>query len=117
MKPVDSGGDSPFVVLSTCGSAEEARQLATTLVEEFLAACVNAVPQVESVYRWQGKVERASEWLLVIKTTAAKLPALQSRLKELHSHELPECIAFRADAGTEEYMGWIAESVKRSTHE
>src|SRR5437016_1878146 len=117
MKPVDSGGDSPFVVLSTCGSAEEARTLASALVEEFLAACVNVVPQVESVYRWHGKVERASEWLLVIKTTAAKLPALQSRLKELHSYELPECIALRVAAGSEEYLGWIAESVKRSPDE
>lgn len=100
------------VVLTTCGSLEEARQIAQALVERRLAACVNIVPQVESVYRWKGEVETSSEWLLVIKTTEAVFERVQSALKELHSYEVPECIALAVTDGSEAYLNWIGESVK-----
>ena|SRR3974377_397001 len=99
------------LVLTTCGSAEEARRLAHQLVERRLAACVNIVPQIESAYRWQGKVETASEFLLLIKTTAAVFDSLRRAIQELHSYEVPECIAISIDAGTSAYLDWMAESV------
>src|ERR1700704_3343343 len=77
------------LVLTTCGSLEEARSIAHTLVARQLAACVNIAPQIESVYRWQGEVETATEWLLVIKTTAGAFDRLHEALTELHSYELP----------------------------
>ena len=81
------------LVLTTCGSLEEARTIAQALVERHLAACVNLVPQVESVYRWRGEIETAKEWLLVIKTTSEAFDRLRAALSELNSYELPECIA------------------------
>jgi|SRR5271163_3124880 len=101
------------LVLTTCGSLEEARSIAHTLVERQLAACVNITSQIESVYRWQGKVETATEWLLVIKTTAEASSALREALIELHSYELPECIEIPIEDGSEAYLQWIAESVRR----
>ncbi len=81
------------IVLSTAGSEDEARKIARHLVENQLAACVNIVPQIESIYRWQGKVESSREWLLIVKTTAAKFPAVRDAFQHQHSYELPECIA------------------------
>jgi periplasmic divalent cation tolerance protein len=72
------------IVLSTAGSEEEAQKIARHLVEKQLAACVNIVPQIESIYRWQGKVESNQEWLLLIKTTAEKFPAVRDAVRELH---------------------------------
>ena len=100
------------IVLSTAGSEEEARKIARHLVERQLAACVNIVPQIESVYRWQSKVEEAREWLLLIKTTAERFPAVRDALRELHSYDLPECIAIAIEEGSSSYLDWIAESVK-----
>ena len=100
------------VVLSTAGSEDEARKIAHNLVENQLAACVNIVPGIESIYRWQGKVETAREWLLLIKTTAEKFPAVRDAIRELHSYDLPECIAIPIDDGSTEYLEWIGESVK-----
>lgn len=100
------------VVLCTAGSEEEARKIAHHLVERKLAACVNILPQIESVYRWQGKVESSREWLLVIKTTSERFPSLCAVIKELHSYELPECIAIAVEDGSPAYMQWIDESVK-----
>jgi periplasmic divalent cation tolerance protein len=99
------------IVLTTAGSDEEARRLARALVERRLAACVNLVTPVESVYRWKGKVETAREWLLLIKTTAASLAAVEAAIRELHSYELPECLHLAIEGGSEEYLGWIGESV------
>jgi periplasmic divalent cation tolerance protein len=99
------------VVLSTAGSQEEARKIAHALVDRRLAACVNIVPGVESVYRWQGKVETAGEWLLVMKTTAAAFSALRQALRELHSYDMPECMLLPVDDGDAAYLGWIGESV------
>lgn len=100
------------LVLTTCGSLEEARTLAHTLVERQLAACINITPEVESVFRWQGKVETATEWLLVIKTTAGAIDRLRETLDELHSYDVPECIEIGIEDGNAAYLEWIGESVR-----
>ncbi len=100
------------LVLTTCGSRDEALRIAHELVQRRLAACVNIVPQIESVYRWQGKVETATEWLLLIKTTAAAFDRLRQALFELHSYDVPECIEIAIEDGGAKYLEWIAESVK-----
>jgi len=100
------------LVLSTAGSEDEARKIAHHLVEKQLAACVNIVPEIESIYRWQGKVESSREWLLVIKTTVDKFTAVRDAIRELHSYDLPECIAIAVDDGSSEYLQWIEQSVK-----
>jgi periplasmic divalent cation tolerance protein len=100
------------IVLSTAGSEDEARKIARHLVEHRLAACVNIVPQIESIYRWQGKVESNQEWLLLIKTTAERFPAVRDAVRELHSYELPECIAISVEEGSVEYLQWIEDSMK-----
>jgi periplasmic divalent cation tolerance protein len=99
------------IVLTTAGSEEEAQKLAHALVERRLAACVNVVPGVHSVYRWQGKVEAANEWLLLIKTTAAVLTDVRDVLRELHSYEVPECIALPIEEGSSIYLQWLEDSV------
>ena len=98
------------IVLTTAGSQEEARKLAHALVERRLAACVNIVPQVESIYRWQGKVQTAEEWLLLIKTQAEFFDRVSNALKELHSYDLPECLMLEVTAGSPEYLDWIAKN-------
>jgi len=98
------------IVLCTAGSEEEARKIARHLVEQRLAACVNIVPRIESIYRWQGKVESSKEWLLLIKTTAERFPAVCDAVRELHSYELPECIALAIEDGSSEYLRWLADS-------
>jgi periplasmic divalent cation tolerance protein len=103
------------IVLSTAGSVEEARKIARELVERRLAACVNIVPQVESIYRWQGRVESAREWLLLIKTTAEQFEKVRDAIRELHSYDLPECIAVAIEDGSPEYLRWLAEYVNRPT--
>ncbi|HKT88659.1 MAG TPA: divalent-cation tolerance protein CutA [Candidatus Sulfotelmatobacter sp.] len=100
------------IVLSTAGSEEEARKIARYLVERQLAACVNIVPQIESIYRWQGKIESSREWLLLIKTTAANFSQVRDAIGELHSYDLPECIALSIEDGSADYLRWIEESVK-----
>lgn len=99
------------IVLTTAGSVEEAQKIARHIVEHQLAACVNIVPKIESVYRWQGKVESGSEWLLLIKTTVEKFPNVRNAIRELHSYNLPECIAIVVEDGSMEYLDWIADSV------
>lgn len=100
------------VVLTTCGSLEEARHIAQELVGRRLAACVNIVPQVESVYRWKGEVETAPEWLLLIKTTAAAFERLRDALNELNSYDIPECVEIDIEDGSAAYLEWIANSVR-----
>jgi periplasmic divalent cation tolerance protein len=100
------------IVLTTCGSQAEAQNIAHALVERGLAACVNIVPQIASVYRWQGKVETAEESLLVIKTTAAAFHRLTEALSELHSYQVPECIEIGIEDGSAAYLEWIGESVR-----
>ena len=100
------------IVLSTAGSREEAQKIAQALVERGLAACVNVAGPIESVYRWQGKVERATEFLLFIKTTTGRCAEVQAVIRELHSYELPECIEVAIEGGSSEYLDWIAGSVR-----
>lgn len=100
------------LVLTTVGSEEEARKIAQALVARRLVACVNIVPQITSVYRWQGKVENAQEVLLLIKTTADGFVRVRDALQELHSYELPECISMAIDDGSPAYLRWIGESVE-----
>ena len=99
------------IVLSTAGSEDEARKIARHLVERQLAACVNIVPRVESIYRWQGKVETSGEWLLIIKTAVEKFPEVRDAVRKLHSYELPECIAISIEDGSPEYLQWLGSSL------
>ena len=100
------------IVLSTAGSEDEARKIAHHLVEQRLAACVNIVPQIESIYRWQGNVESSREWLLVIKTSADKFARVRDAIRELHSYDIPECIALAGEDGSPDYLTWIIDSVE-----
>jgi periplasmic divalent cation tolerance protein len=100
------------IVLSTAGSQDAARKLAQYLVEHQLAACVNIVPHIESIYRWQGKMESSTEWLLLIKTTQEKFSAVRDAIGQLHSYDVPECIALVIEDGSAAYLDWIAQSVK-----
>ena len=99
------------IVLVTCGSMAEARKIGRAVVEKKLAACANIVPGMESIYRWKGKVERAREILVVMKTSEARLQELQREVKRLHSYEVPEFIVLPITAGSREYLAWIGESV------
>lgn len=99
------------IVLTTTGSEEEAAKIAHHLVERGLAACVNVVPHVKSVYRWKDKVEESREWLLIVKTTAGVFAQVRQAISDLHSYELPECICLAIEDGSPGYLQWIAESV------
>src|SRR5512146_1264076 len=94
------------IVLTTAGSKEEAQKIAQALVERRLAACVNIIQPIESVYRWKGAVETAQELMLIIKTTAAMFEHVRDAIRELHSYELPECIMVSIESGTAEYLNW-----------
>lgn len=100
------------VCFITASSEEEARTLAYGLVESGLAACVNQVPGVTSVYTWQGKVEEAREVLLIAKTPTRLVQGLIERVRELHSYDVPEVIALPIEAGNPPYLSWINESVR-----
>jgi len=103
---VDS--DQFVIVLTTLPADGDAETFASQLVEERLAACVNILPPMRSVYRWKGAVERADEWQLVIKTTSARVPALESRLKELHPYEVPEFVVLPVIAGSPAYLSFLS---------
>jgi len=98
------------IIFTTAGSQDEARKIAHALVERRLAACVNIVPQIESIYRWQGKVETTEEWLLLIKTQVELFERVRDAVKELHSYDLPECVMLEVAAGSQEYLNWITEN-------
>ncbi len=100
-----------IVVYVTVGSAEEGKRLAHALVEERLAACVNRLASVQSVYRWQGKVEQSEEELLVIKTRRELFARLEKRVRVLHSYSVPEIIALPVIEGSEGYLAWLSEQV------
>ena len=104
--------DGAIIVLCSCPNQEIAEQIASSLVEQHLAACVNIIPGVQSVYRWQGKIERDDELLLVSKTTASKFDQISTYIAELHPYELPEVIAVSIERGISEYLQWIEEQVK-----
>jgi periplasmic divalent cation tolerance protein len=100
------------VVMVTCGSIAEARRIGCAVVEKKLAACANIVAGVESIYRWKGKVERAREVLVIMKSSATRLPELEREVKRLHSYDLPEFIVLPIVAGAKEYLHWIGENTR-----
>lgn len=100
------------IVLTTAADADEARRLGQALVEERLAACATLVPAVESIYRWQGKVEQATETLLLLKTSAAQLAELEAKLCALHSYEVPEFLVLPIEAASEIYLAWLLGSLE-----
>jgi periplasmic divalent cation tolerance protein len=111
-KAMIAGGKNR-IVLVTCGTRTEARRIARAVITKRLAACVNIVlSPVESVYHWKKKIERAREYLLLIKTTANRLAPLEREVKRLHSYDVPECIALPITAGSREYLAWLGDCVK-----
>lgn len=96
-----------IVILVTAGSEAEAEKIATALVEEHLAACVNILSPIRSLYRWEGKVADDREWLVLIKTRAERFAAVEAKVKVLHSYQVPEVIALPIVAGAEGYMRWL----------
>lgn len=100
------------LVLTTASSLEDSKKIARELVECRLAACVNIIPKVESVYRWEDKVEEAQEFLLLIKTTESAFERLREAIQQLHPYEVPECIALSIEEGSLGYLKWIDDSVK-----
>ena len=96
-----------IVVLSTCGSEQEAQKLARLLVDQRLAACVNVVPGIRSYYRWEGQIETADEYLLVIKSSRGHFDRLRTRLEQLHSYEVPEVVALPVIDGSKNYLDWL----------
>jgi periplasmic divalent cation tolerance protein len=99
------------IVLTTASSRDEAKRIAKALVEERLAACVNLVGGVESIYRWQGAVEEAAEVLLLIKTNVEKLEALETAVRRLHSYDVPEFLIFEVNGGSAAYLKWLDDSL------
>lgn len=100
-----------ILVLSTAGSEHEADNIAYSLLERRQAACVNIVPKIASIYRWEGKIERSEEWLLLIKTTRDAFEQVRQTIQELHSYEVPECISLPIENGSTSYLEWLGESV------
>jgi periplasmic divalent cation tolerance protein len=100
-----------IVVYVTAGSSTEASRLARALVEERLAACVNQIGPVQSIYRWEGKLEQSEEQLLIIKTKRELFTALERRVRELHSYSVPEIVALPIIDGSPEYLRWLGEQV------
>ena len=97
------------LVLTTAGSSAEGERIAHALVDERLAACVNLIPGLTSVYRWQGTAETAGEILLLIKTTAAELEHVQEAVRRMHSYELPEFLVFTPGSASQPYLDWLIE--------
>jgi periplasmic divalent cation tolerance protein len=104
-------GEDAIVVFMTASNGEEATRLADLLIGAHLAACVQILPEMESVYRWEGKIERQSEILLLAKTTTAKLADLEREVRALHSYETPEIIAVPIVAGSSPYLAWLFDSL------
>jgi periplasmic divalent cation tolerance protein len=101
------------LMLTTTASSEEANAIAAELVTRRLAACVNIVGPISSIYQWQGEVERSDEFLLLIKSTEAQTLPIQAAIRELHSYQIPELISLPIEAGLDSYLNWIATSVKK----
>ncbi len=106
-------GGQGRIVLVTCGTLAEGRRIARSAVSKRLAACVNIIlSPVESFYTWKGNLEKAREYLLVIKTTEKRLAKLEKEVKQLHSYKVPEFIALPILGGSKDYLAWLGESVK-----
>lgn len=102
------------LAISTCPDMGVAETIATALVEERLAACVNILPGARSVYEWQGGIEKEQEVLLLIKSRSDRLPALETRLLELHPYELPELIVVPLVGGSAPYLSWIETQLEKN---
>ena len=100
------------IVLCTCADREQAERIAHRLVEQQVAACVNILPGVESIYRWQGKVESAAEVLMVIKTHADLVPEVELTIASLHSYEVPEFLVLPVFGGSHAYLGWLRDNLR-----
>ena len=98
-----------LLVLTNCPDEEAANTIALAIVEARLAACVNILPRVQSIYRWQGRIESATGIPLLIKSTAASYPALEQAIRTLHPYEIPEIVALPITAGLPAYLNWVAE--------
>jgi periplasmic divalent cation tolerance protein len=101
------------IVLTTTANPDEAARLARALVEERLAVCASMIPGVQSIYRWQGAVESATETLLLIKTGPDQLAALESRLHELHSYQTPEFLVLGVEAASHPYLDWLQSNLRQ----
>ncbi len=102
----------PIVVFVTCGSEDEALKIANALVETHLAACVNLIAPIRSIYRWEGKIWDEKEWLLIIKTQKHKFEPLEKEVKSLHSYSVPEMISLPITEGSSAYLNWIKENTE-----
>lgn len=98
---------SLLLILTTAPDQETAKQLAKSLVEQRLAACVNILPQINSVYEWEGKLEISDESLLLIKSTQRNYPAVERTLRAIHPYELPEILAVPVEQGLQDYLDWV----------
>ena len=103
--------DQPIIVFLTAASVDEANRLADMLVDKGLAACVQIMPEMDSVYRWQGKVERQREVLLIAKTLSSNFVEVEREVVKLHSYETPEIVAFPLTAGSAPYLEWLSANV------
>ncbi len=113
MAGVKNTQNGPFqLVICSCPSEENAVSIAENVVAQRLAACVNVMPSVYSVYQWQDNVESAKENLILIKTSKDKYPALEKVIKSLHPYEVPEIIALNISSGLPEYLQWLENSIK-----
>jgi periplasmic divalent cation tolerance protein len=112
---VSDPGSPVCVAFTTCPDEGTARRIASALVDERLAACVNIVPDVTSVYRWEGALETAPECLLIVKTRRERLEALQRRLEELHPYDVPELVALSVEGGSSAYLKWVVEETGSAT--
>jgi len=102
---------TPYVLLSTVGNLREANKIARFLVEKKLAACVNILPNVKSIFRWQNKLDQANELLLLIKTEKSRLKKIETAIQKLHSYSVPEIIGFEITKGFKPYLEWLFKSV------
>lgn len=108
---MSDNSSAPILVLMTAANPEEAGRIAEMLVEAHLAACVQILPEIQSVYRWQGKVAHEHEVLLLAKTASGRFDDLVSRVTAIHSYETPEIVALPITAGAEPYLKWLAGSI------
>ena len=105
------------IVLTTVGLMEKAEEIAETLMERRLAACVNIIGPIRSIYRWKGVIEREQEYLLLIKTTAERAEELAAAVAQLHEYELPEHVELSIDGGSVAYLDWLAAQVARDPNQ
>ncbi|MFX1378485.1 MAG: divalent-cation tolerance protein CutA [Promethearchaeota archaeon] len=101
-----------YIFLVTVPNIEESKKIASLLVKSKLAACVNIIHNISSVYRWKGEIEEDDEYLLLIKTIEKNSELIINKINEVHSYETPECIGFKIEKGSEKYLNWIAEVVE-----